>query len=62
MKMINELNVNQKVGIVFIRLYNDNPINEEIIRMTINSCNNVYAIYVYDCTDSIDNNIHDLIK
>ena len=47
MKMINELNVNQKVGIIQIRLDNNNPINEEIIRMMVNNYNNVYEIYVY---------------
>jgi len=44
MKMINELNVNQKVGIIWITLSNDNPINEEIIRMMTNRYNNVYYI------------------
>ena len=41
MKMINELNVNHKVGRILIGLSNSNPINDEIIRMMINSCNNV---------------------
>ena len=31
MKMINELNINQKVGMIGIDLRNSNPINDEII-------------------------------
>jgi len=59
MKMINELNVNHKVGGIRIKLRNNNPINEEIIRIIINNYDNVYSILVYDYNDSIDNNIHD---
>ena len=62
MNMINELNVNQKVGRIWITLNNDNPINEEIIRMIINSCNNVYQIYICDENNSVDNINHDQIK
>ena len=60
--MINELNVNQKVGGIFILLNNDNPINEGIIRMMTNSYNNVYDIGIWDKSDSVDNIIHDQIK
>jgi len=59
MNMINELNVNHKVGEISITLSNNNPINEEIIRMMISNYDNVYSILVYDYNDSIDNNIHD---
>jgi len=57
-KMVNELNVNQKVGRICIGLSNDNPINEEIIRMVIDSCHNLYDIYVEDKNDSVDNIMH----
>jgi len=40
--MINEINVNHKVGTIIIGLNNFSPINQEIIRNMINSCNNVY--------------------
>jgi len=46
MNMINEMNVNHKVGRILIRLNDKSPINTEIIRMMINSCNNVYDISV----------------
>ena len=62
MKMINEMNVNQKVGGIRIILSYDNPINDEIIRMITNSCNNVYYIIVVDYSDSVDNMIHNQIK
>ena len=62
MKMINELNVNQKVGRIWIELTNNNPINEEIVRNMTNTYNNVYQIGVYDQNDSVDNSIHDQIK
>ena len=62
MKMIDELNVNQKVGEIGIGISNTNPINEQIIRIMINNYKNVYNIYVIDITDSVDNSIHNLIK
>jgi len=61
-EIIDELNVNHKVGRIMIRLDNINPINEEIIRMMTNSCNNVYDINVIDLNNSIDNMVHDQIK
>ena len=62
MKMINQLNVNHKVGRIWITLRNNNPINEEIIRMINNNYNNVYGIDVRDWNDSVDNMVHDQIK
>ena len=44
MKMTNELNVNHKVGIIYIRLNYNNPISTEIIGIMTNNCNNVYNI------------------
>ena len=58
-KMINELNINQKVGEIAIKLNNNNPINEEMIRMMISNYNNVYRICLYDSNNSVDNSIHD---
>jgi len=61
--MINELNANKKVGMIWIRLNNNNnPINEEIIRNMNNNCNNMYRIAVWDHNDSVDNMVHDQIK
>jgi len=63
MKMINEMNVNHKVGGISIRFSkNNNPINKEILRMMNNSYNNVYWIDVRDDNNSVDNIIHDQIK
>jgi len=62
MKMINGLNVNQKVGRIEIKLRNRNPINEEIMRMVTNNYNNVYWIEVDDYNDSVDNMVHNQIK
>jgi len=61
--MINEMNVNHKVGGISIRFSkNNNPINKEILRMMNNSYNNVYWIDVRDDNNSVDNIIHDQIK
>jgi len=60
--MINELNVNHKVGIISIKLSNDNLINEEIIRMMNNNYKNMYWIRVCDHNNSVDNMVHDQIK
>jgi len=61
--MIDELNVNQKVGQIFIKISNENPIDIEIIRMMINNkYHNLYWIWILDCNNSMDNNIHDAIK
>ena len=49
--MINELNVNQKVIRIWIRLSNKNPINEQIIRIMNNNYNNIYDIIVDDHND-----------
>jgi len=62
MNMINELNVNQKVRRIVIRLNNNNPINEESIRNMVNNYNNVYSISVRDENDLLDNMVHDQIK
>ena len=47
---------------IWIRLRNDNPINEEIIRNITNIYNNVFSIEVYDENGSVDNSIHNQIK
>jgi len=61
--MINELNVNQKVGTISIRVSNNgNIINEEIIRMMTNRYKNIYGIMIHDYNDSVDNMVHDEIK
>jgi len=60
--MINELNVNYKVGRILIKLNKNNPINEEIIRNMINRYKNVYCIVVLDRSESINNSIHYQIK
>jgi len=62
LKMINEMNVNHKVGTIRITVSNSNPINEEILRMINNRYNNVYEIVVYDNNDSVNNMVHDQIK
>jgi len=60
--MINELNVNHKVGGIWIQLDNNNPINTEIIRIMINRYNNVFSIFIRDHNDSVDNMVHNQIK
>jgi len=57
--MINEMNANQKVGTIFIRLYNNNPINTDIIIMMINRYKNLYDISIKDSNYSVDNMVHD---
>ena len=48
MKMVDELNVNQKVGIITININKNNPINEEIIGIMVSNYHNVYQIEVFD--------------
>ena len=46
--MIEQLNVNHKVGCIAITLHNDNKWNEEIMRRMIDNYQNVHDIQVYD--------------
>jgi len=46
--MINTLNANRNVRIVWIRLSSDHKWNSEILRMIANRYTNVYVIYVAD--------------
>ena len=60
--MVDELNVNYRVGHISIGFHSDNVINEEIIRIMIKRYQNVYSIYVNNKDNLINSNIHDLIK
>ena len=50
--MIDELDVNQKVGIIRIEINNNNnPINTQIIQNMVNNYDNVYWIRIFDRSD-----------
>jgi len=46
--MINTLNTDSNVGIVWIRLSSHHKWNSEIVKMIMNRYTNVYYIYVLD--------------
>lgn len=61
-EMIDRLDINQKVGRIFIKISPNNPINAEIMRTILNNYNNIYRIDIQDGNGSVDNVVHGLIK
>ena len=60
--MINTLNANTNVGVVWIRLHSNMQWNNEILRIMIDRFINVYHIGVWDFNDNIDDGMHNIIK
>jgi len=61
--VIDELNVNDKVGEIHIKLNQSiEKINRQIIKTMINRYHNVYSIGIYDQNDIVNNDIHEQIK
>ena len=60
--MINKLNVGTKVGIVHIKVGDNQKQNDELIRIIMKRYTNVYEIVVEDFDDRVDSGIHGLIK
>jgi len=54
LRMIDTVNTNSKVRIVYIELNSSNRWNSEIVGLMIDRYTNVYAIYVDDLNDSVD--------
>lgn len=61
MKMINELDVDNRVAGVYIRFINQNIYDEQIIVAMINRYHNIYGVNVYGSSDTIDIDIHSMI-
>jgi len=47
--MIDELNVNNRVGRIILKLINESPINTEILTIMTGRYSNVYYICIDDC-------------
>ena len=62
LRMIDTVNTNSKVRIVYIELNSSNRWNSEIVGLMIDRYTNVYAIYVDDLNDSVDDQMYGLIK
>jgi len=60
--MIDELDVNNKVGTIWIGVNSANVINKSMITSMVTNYHNLYYIYVEDYLDSIDHSIHNQIK
>jgi len=60
--MIDELDIDHKVGFLEIDIISSNPLNEEIIRMVANRYHNIYRFDVYDHNDLVNDMIHEPIK
>ena len=56
--MIDELDVNHKVGSIYIKLIQDNPINTEILKTMTRRYQNAYNVGIKDYSDNIDNDVH----
>ena len=49
--MIDQLNANQKVGQLWIKINNENKFDDELIIKMFNKYNNLYNIYIHDDLD-----------
>ena len=56
--MIDRLNVNHKVGWIRIRMNQDNPINQQMIRMMNERYQNINELIIYDENESIDDSVY----
>ena len=56
--MIDEMRVNDKVGMILIELKSDNPITNQLIEWINRKYRNVYDIAIYDYSDRLDEGIH----
>lgn len=61
-KMIEQFEVDKKVGRIDIRLHNDNGWNEEVLLKMIEKYKNVYLIYLGDWNNVVDNRMHGLVQ
>jgi len=57
-KMIDELNANDKVRVVQIYVNEDNEFNEEMMMMMVENYYEVYDIYVRDGLERSNKNVH----
>ena len=60
--MIDDLNINHKVGLVWIHLNDNNPITKELLIKMIDRYYNVYDITIADSRNRNDDDIHNLIE
>ena len=50
-EMVNQLDVNHKVGIVRFDICNDNIFDSDLLVKMVNNYHNVYHIYIFDRYD-----------
>ena len=60
--MIDTLNANKNVGMVWIRINSSNKWNNKILRMIIDRFTNIYFINVVYDDSNIDDRMHNIIK
>jgi len=60
--LINTLDANSNVGLVWIGLSNDYKWSDEILAIMISKYTNVYSIVIYDYNDLVDDRMHRFIK
>ena len=58
MNMIDELDVNDRVGKLAIKLGYNNPVDSSLIRMISDRFTNLYYVHIKDQNDMIENTIH----
>lgn len=60
--MIDGIKLNKKVGGIKITLNKENSISNELIQQINKKYKNLYWIWIGDCLDNIDNEIHTQFK
>jgi len=60
--MIDEYNVNHKVGMLSIKCKNSNPVDQEVLMTMVSKYQNVYSLIISDYNHTVDRVIHDHIQ
>jgi len=60
--MIDQLDVNHKVGILKFAISNDNPFDSELLAKMAKNYRNVYHIYILDRCNYLKSEIHDQLR
>jgi len=60
--MIDDLNLNSKVGIIGVYLKTDNEIDGELMELMMKRFDNVHKIWIVDELDTVDEHFYGAIK
>ena len=60
--MIDQLNVNHRVGRIDVRIRNSNPIDIQLLEKIRSNCHNLYFICIGDYYDQVKNDMHNVLK